>query len=72
MALPSPVAGAGLSFLPKPGKWMERVKYAIAVFILGFAGYYGFEAWTLFSNQYLVDKQAVQSGRRGQALDKEG
>ena len=27
MALPWPFAGAGLSFLPKPGTWMTRVKY---------------------------------------------
>lgn len=41
MALPWPFAGAGLSFLPKPGKWMEYVKYTFAVGILFFALYYG-------------------------------
>jgi thiol:disulfide interchange protein len=40
MALPWPLAGAGLSFLPKPGKWMDRVKYAFGVLILVFAAYY--------------------------------
>jgi thiol:disulfide interchange protein len=41
MALPWPFAGAGLSFLPKPGKWMKWVKYSFGVLILLFAGYYG-------------------------------
>lgn len=40
MALPWPFVGAGLSFLPKPGKWMNRVKYAFGVFILIMAVYY--------------------------------
>ena len=43
MALPWPFAGAGLSFLPKPGKWMERVKQVFGVIMILFAGYY---AWT--------------------------
>jgi|GEM_PF-203141 len=47
MALPWPFLGAGLSFLPKPGKWMVRVKQAFGVFILGFAAYYGHLAYTL-------------------------
>jgi thioredoxin:protein disulfide reductase len=42
MALPWPFAGAGLSFLPKPGKWMAWVKYVFGVFILGMALYYGY------------------------------
>jgi thiol:disulfide interchange protein DsbD len=41
MALPWPFAGAGLSFLPKPGMWMTRVKYGFGVIILVFAGWYG-------------------------------
>jgi thioredoxin:protein disulfide reductase len=48
MALPWPFAGAGLSFLPKPGKWMEWVKYAFGVLIAAFAVYYGREAYSLF------------------------
>jgi len=42
MALPWPFAGAGLSFLPKPGPWMERVKIAFGVVILAAAAWY---AW---------------------------
>ncbi len=48
MALPWPVAGAGLSMLPKPGGWMNTVKHAFGVFILAFACYYGYEAYALF------------------------
>lgn len=40
MALPWPFAGAGLSFLPKPGKWMVYVKYVFGIGILVFALYY--------------------------------
>ncbi len=42
MALPWPFAGAGLSFLPKPGRWMDRVKKGFGVLILGAALYYGY------------------------------
>lgn len=48
MALPWPFAGAGLSFLPKPGRWMNMVKYGFGLFILGFAIYYGQLAYSLF------------------------
>ncbi|MFH0952727.1 MAG: cytochrome c biogenesis protein CcdA [Verrucomicrobiota bacterium] len=49
MALPWPFAGAGLSFLPKPGKWMTWVKYGFGVVILVLATYYGHLAYGLFS-----------------------
>ncbi len=54
MALPWPFLGAGLSFLPKPGKWMVRVKQAFGVFILVFALYYGHIAYTLWSPSALA------------------
>jgi thioredoxin:protein disulfide reductase len=47
MGLPWPFAGAGLSFLPKPGKWMVRVKYGFGVMITGLAFYYGWLAYDL-------------------------
>jgi thiol:disulfide interchange protein len=47
MALPWPFAGAGLSFLPKPGRWMERVKTGFGVVILAAAAYYGYLGVTL-------------------------
>ncbi|MBD3315332.1 MAG: thioredoxin fold domain-containing protein [Chitinivibrionales bacterium] len=42
MAIPWPFAGAGISFLPKPGKWMVWVKYVFGVVILVIGLYYGF------------------------------
>lgn len=60
MALPWPIAGAGLSRLPKPGPWMVRVKQAFGVLILGTAVYYGYLAYTLFSDRW-VDASAVTS-----------
>ena len=50
MALPWPVAAAGFGLFPKPGRWMMRVKQLLGVFILGLAAYYGWTAWTLFTD----------------------
>ncbi len=60
MAIPWPIAGAGLAALPKPGMWMVRVKQAFGVFILATAAYYGYEAYSIFSNRW-VDPTAVAS-----------
>ena len=51
MALPWPLAGAGLAALPRPGAWMVRVKQAFGVLILVTAAYYGYQAYTLFDNR---------------------
>lgn len=51
MALPWPFAGAGLSFLPKPGGWMVRIKQAMGVFILGFAAYYAYLAYEIYDSR---------------------
>lgn len=51
MGLPWPFAGAGLSFLPKPGRWMVRVKYGFGVLIVTFAAYYGHLAYGLFGSE---------------------
>src|SRR6185436_2111722 len=42
MAVPWPLAGAGLTALPKPGAWMVRVKQGFGVLILATAAYYGY------------------------------
>jgi thioredoxin:protein disulfide reductase len=60
MAIPWPIAGAGISALPKPGKWMVRVKEAFGVFILITAAYYAYEAYSIFSNRW-VDPTVVAS-----------
>ena len=51
MALPWPFAGAGLSFLPKPGAWMTRVKVVFGIFILLFAGWYAYLGVSLLRHQ---------------------
>jgi thiol:disulfide interchange protein DsbD len=60
MAIPWPIAGAGIAALPKPGAWMVRVKQAFGVFILGMAVYYGYLAYGLLSARW-VDAADVQS-----------
>lgn len=54
MALPWPVVGAGLSVLPRPGNWMNRIKYAFGALILGFAVYYAVLGVRLFVAQHAV------------------
>ena len=60
MALPWPIAGAGIAALPKPGPWMVRVKQAFGVFILATAAYYGYLSYELFANRF-VDPADVES-----------
>jgi thiol:disulfide interchange protein DsbD len=60
MAMPWPLAGAGLASLPKPGMWMVRVKQVFGALILATAAYYGYEAYGLFANRW-VNADEVQS-----------
>jgi len=60
MAIPWPIAGAGLTRLPRPGAWMVRVKQILGVVILATAAYYGYLAYTLFADRW-VDARAVTS-----------
>jgi len=50
MALPWPLAGAGLAVLPKPGAWMVWVKYGFGVLIIVLGLYYGWLAYRGFSS----------------------
>ena len=61
MALPWPIAGAGLAALPKPGPWMVRVKQAMGVFILATAAYYAWIAYGIVSARW-VDPRDVRAG----------
>ena len=61
MALPWPIAGAGLSFMPKPGAWMVRVKHAFGVFILGTAVYYGYLSYGLFAQRWVDPSEVADS-----------
>ena len=61
MAIPWPIAGAGLTFMPKPGPWMVRVKQAFGVFILGTAVYYGYLSYGLFSQRWVDPTLVAES-----------
>jgi len=69
MAIPWPIAGAGLTRLPRPGAWMVRVKQALGIVILATAAYYGYLAYTLFADRW-VDAGEVTSSV--EALVKDG
>jgi thiol:disulfide interchange protein len=60
MALPWPIAGAGIAALPKPGAWMVRVKQVMGLFIFGMAVYYGYIAYQGFSSRW-VDPASVSA-----------
>jgi thiol:disulfide interchange protein len=61
MAAPWPLAGAGLSALPKPGAWMVRVKQAFGVIILATAAYYGYLAYTLIADRWVDPGEVTAS-----------
>jgi thioredoxin:protein disulfide reductase len=61
MAVPWPLAGAGLTALPKPGPWMVRVKQSFGVFILATAAYYGYLAYGLFADRWVDPKEVAAS-----------
>jgi thiol:disulfide interchange protein len=67
MALPWPLAGAGLSVLPKPGAWMVWVRRGFALLIALFALYYGRLAWQGFAGA-----RAARAGEGIAAGDREG
>jgi thiol:disulfide interchange protein DsbD len=61
MALPWPIAGAGLALLPKPGAWMTKVKYGFGVFIALFALYYGHIGYSLFQTVRVAARENSSS-----------
>jgi len=61
MAIPWPIAGAGLTLMPKPGPWMVRVKQAFGVFIVGTAIYYGSLSYELFAQRWVDPTQVADS-----------
>ena len=68
MALPWPIAGAGIASLPKPGAWMVRVKQAMGVFIIATAAYYGYVAYGIFANRW-VDPATVAASVKEKLKD---
>jgi cytochrome c biogenesis protein CcdA len=63
MAVPWPLAGAGLAALPRPGPWMVRVKQALGVFILATAVYYGWIAYGLFASRFVDPGEVLASAK---------
>jgi len=63
MAVPWPLAGAGMAALPKPGPWMVRVKQGLGIFILATAVYYGWMAYGLFASRW-VDPGEVSASAK--------
>jgi thioredoxin:protein disulfide reductase len=59
-----PFAGAGLAYIPKPGKWMVWVKRGFGVMILAMAAYYGHIAWNLAAAKQGATSLAGASGGR--------
>ena len=68
MALPWPLAGAGIAALPKPGPWMVTVKQVMGVVILGTAVYYGYLSYTIFDNRN-VEASAVSGSVQEKLAD---
>ena len=66
MALPWPLLGAGMSFLPRPGMWMTRIKQIFGVLILLMAVYYGYLGWNLRSGAF---DQAKEISKLTQELE---
>jgi thiol:disulfide interchange protein len=69
MALPWPFAAAGLAFLPKPGAWMNRVKYGFGIVIFCFAAWYGWLGCNLAGLIRDRDQLASASGDSIHAIE---
>ncbi len=62
MALPWPLAGAGLAFLPKPGAWMSWIKYGFGVVVVLFGLHYGRLAWKGFGERRAAAPDSIAAG----------
>ncbi len=67
MAIPWPFAGAGLSFLPNPGKWMETVKRVFGAIILVFALAYAWLGANLALSRTEANREAVVNAQEAHA-----
>ncbi len=59
MALPWPLAGAGIGVLPKPGMWMSKVKVVFGIIIFGFAASYAYLGYTLLPKSSITETDGV-------------
>ncbi|UDQ97089.1 cytochrome c biogenesis protein CcdA [Lentisphaerota bacterium WC36G] len=61
MAAPWPLTGAGLSVLPKPGVWMNKVKHTLGVIIFILAAYYAYEGYHLLPSKEDIVLQELEN-----------
>ena len=69
MALPWPLLAAGISFLPKPGAWMNHVKHFFGLLIILIGIYYGVQASKLFFAEH-NPKQIVSGVSLSEAIER--
>ena len=69
MALPWPLAGAGMKVLPKPGGWMKWVNRSFAVVVLGIALWYGFIAAKGFALNVASPARSAENGVLSMTVD---
>ena len=69
MALPWPLAGAGMKVLPKPGGWMKWVNRSFAVVVLGIALWYGFIAAKGFALNIASPARSAENGVLSMTVD---
>lgn len=70
MALPWPLAGAGLAFLPKPGAWMLWVKRTLGVLVALLAVYYLWSGASLLNAKMsMADGSDASPASQLRALD---
>lgn len=69
MALPWPLAAAGMKILPKPGAWMKYVNFVFAAVVLCFAAWYGRLAWNGFAAVRAGQGAAAQAAEPGEIVE---
>jgi thiol:disulfide interchange protein len=60
MALPWPLLAAGISFLPKPGAWMNHVKHVFGFLIILIGIYYAVQAWDLYFTEHASEQNKTE------------
>lgn len=68
MALPWPVAAAGLSLLPRPGGWMKHVKHVLGCLILLLALYCGVTAVSILTERYDAARNPAEASEKSDSF----
>ena len=61
MALPWPFLGASIQLFPKPGAWMNKIKYGFGILIFLLACYYGYLGYTLIPSKTTLPSSTHQN-----------